>query len=198
MSERQIVPSEWALSPQAFQWVVSQSPWDSLQVDLFANAMNHRLPPTSVLLPMSGPGSVGNRRVEKRLARRGYVLFSSGLRAISVSTTLPGEDGPEDSARSSVVSPSAVGAPSEQSVREALPSLSIVAGASASASLGLPSSGSTSATPLTVFRRQRMKDQGFSDRVVDRIQKLINRVNKAILLTNLVKCAFCENDKMLF
>ena len=85
-------------------------------------------PSTSVLLPMSGPGSVGDRRVEKRLARRGSVLLSSGLRAISVSTTLPGEDGPEDSAGSSVVSPSAVGAPSEQSVREALPLLPTVAG----------------------------------------------------------------------
>ena len=40
----QIVPSEWALSQQAFQWAVSQSPWDLLQVDLFGNAMNHRLP----------------------------------------------------------------------------------------------------------------------------------------------------------
>ena len=46
-------------------------------------------PSTSVLLPMSGPGSVGDRRVEKRLARQGSVLLSSGLRAISVSTTLP-------------------------------------------------------------------------------------------------------------
>ena len=85
---------------------------------------------------------------------------------------MPGEDGPEDSAGSSVVFPSAVGAPSEQSVREALPLLPTVAGASLSASLGLPSSGSASATPSTVVsRRQRMKDQGFSDRVVERIEK---------------------------
>ena len=40
----QIVPLEWALSPQAFQWVLSQSLWGPPQVDLFANAMNHRLP----------------------------------------------------------------------------------------------------------------------------------------------------------
>ena len=55
---------------------------------------------------------------------------------------------------------------------EALPSLPAVAGASVSASLGLPSSGSASATPSSVVsRRQCMKDHGFSDRVVDRIEK---------------------------
>ena len=81
------------------------------------------------------------------------------------------EDGPEHSAGSSLVSPSTVGAPSEQSVREALPLLPTVAGASAPASLGLPSSGSASATFSTVVsRRQCMNDQSFSDRVVDRIE----------------------------
>ena len=117
--------------------------------------------PASVLLPMPGSGSDGGRRVEKRLARRGSVRLSSGLRAISVSTTLPEGDEPEDSAGSSVVSPSAMGAPSEQPVREALPPLSAVAGASSSASLGLPSSGSSSAAPSAVVsRRQRMKEPG--------------------------------------
>ena len=43
-SRGQIVLSEWALSPQAFQWAVSQSPWGPPQVDLFADTMTHRLP----------------------------------------------------------------------------------------------------------------------------------------------------------
>ena len=92
--------------------------------------------------------------------------------ACSVSAPLPGEDRPEDSAGSLVVFPSAVGALSEQPVCEALLSLPAVAGASVSVSLGLPSSGSANATPSAVVsRRQHMKDQGFSDRNLDRIEK---------------------------
>ena len=115
---------------------------------------------------MFRPGSFGDRRVKKRLAQQGSVLLSSGLHAISVSI--------------SVVSPSTVDAPSEQSVRETLPLLPTVAGASAAASLGLPSLGSASATPSTVVsRRQRMKDLAFSDRIVDRIEKSRARSMKA-------------------
>ena len=39
----QVVPSEWALTSEAFSWVVRQSPWGPPEVDLFANANNHRL-----------------------------------------------------------------------------------------------------------------------------------------------------------
>ena len=120
--------------------------------------------PTSVLLPLPGSLSDGDRRVEKRLARRGFVgtrFLPSGLRAISVFTALPGENEPEDLAGSSV-SPSAVGAPSEQPMHEALPSLSVVTGASVSPSLGLPSSGSSGAAPSAVVsRRQRHEEPGF-------------------------------------
>ena len=93
--------------------------------------------PTSVLLPRPGSGSGGNRRVEKRLARRGSVFLHSGLRAVLVSTALP-KDESEDSTGFSIASLSAVGAHSEQLVREALPSLTAVARTSAAASSRLP------------------------------------------------------------
>ena len=121
----QIVPSEWALSPQAFQWVVSQSPWGHPQVDLFANAMNHRLP--RYFSPCPDPEALAIDAL--RSDWPGEILYAFPT---------------------AWVSPSTVGAPSEQSVRETLPSLPAVAGASASASLGLPSTGSASVTPSTV------------------------------------------------
>ena len=34
----QVVPSEWALSSEAFNWVIGQSPWGPPEVVLFANA----------------------------------------------------------------------------------------------------------------------------------------------------------------
>ena len=39
----QVVPSELALTSEAFSWVNGQSPWGPPEVDLFANANNHRL-----------------------------------------------------------------------------------------------------------------------------------------------------------
>ena len=40
----QVVPSEWALSSEAFCWLSCQSPWGAPEVDVFANCNNHRLP----------------------------------------------------------------------------------------------------------------------------------------------------------
>ena len=39
----QMVPSEWALSKEAFQWVQMSSSWGPVIVDMFANDKNHRL-----------------------------------------------------------------------------------------------------------------------------------------------------------
>ena len=39
----QVIPSEWKLSPEAFEWVCNQSPWGKPGLELFANSMNHHL-----------------------------------------------------------------------------------------------------------------------------------------------------------
>ena len=40
----QVIPSEWAVSDDLFQWIQDQIPWSqALQVDFFANQWNHRL-----------------------------------------------------------------------------------------------------------------------------------------------------------
>ena len=66
------------------------------------------------------------------------------------SKTLPKGDEPEYSVGSPVVSACTICTLSEQSVHEALPPLSAVAGSSSSASLGIPSSGSPSVAPPAV------------------------------------------------
>ena len=40
----QVLPAEWSLTPQAWDWMVSQSPWGGPSIDLFANRWNHQLP----------------------------------------------------------------------------------------------------------------------------------------------------------
>ena len=40
----QVVPSEWKLSREAFEWVCRNCPWGKPDLELFANHLNHHLP----------------------------------------------------------------------------------------------------------------------------------------------------------
>ena len=166
----QIVPSEWALSPQAFQWVVSQSPWGPPQVDLFAIAMNHRL--HRYFSPCPDPEALAIDALRSDWPNE--VLYSFPPACMLFQFLQRYQENTDQNILLVLQwSPQARWVPLLNSLC-AKPCLCfpLWQGASASASLGLPSSGSASATPSTVVsRRQRMKDQGFSDRVVDRIEK---------------------------
>ena len=40
----QVLKSEWMLAEKTFKWIVSHSPWEKPEVDLFANSMTNQLP----------------------------------------------------------------------------------------------------------------------------------------------------------
>ena len=47
----QILKSEWMLAQKTFKWIVSHSPWDEPEVNMFANSMTNQLPKYMSLCP---------------------------------------------------------------------------------------------------------------------------------------------------
>ena len=130
----QVIPSEWSLATESFQWVVNQSPWGPPQVDIFASSQNHKL--RDYISPCPDPQAVEIDALNCLWPNKVLYAFPPTCIIPAIPPTSEGGTSVQGPPVSTLESASNVIGSPEQLSEETAPASTDIAGDTSSATLG--------------------------------------------------------------
>ena len=159
-----MVPSERKLCDQAIDGIAESSPWDSPKEDLFANSCNHRLE------KYMSPGP--DKRIGMPVADEGTLRIPTDVPNTPVVEEITDRIHIPDPISSHMVSRGHLGSTVEQPDMQGVHHASPVSQATEPTAMGSRAQKSGITQPSAVVsRREQMRNQGFSDKLMDCIEK---------------------------